>query len=101
VLIHPALDCHENQMVSAGVKLIRFDWQDGSGVGGLYHLEDVDELARAAEKDLTEAAHLLQSALRENSSPSPGEKMIGLTCCWLSWQRMLRRRLVLGRKEMA
>lgn len=74
VLIHPALDCHGNQMVSAGVKLIRFDWQDGSGVGGLYHLDDVDELARAAEKDVTEATHLLKSALRENSSPSPGEK---------------------------
>ena len=74
VLIHPALDCHGNQMVSAGVKLIRLDWQDGSGVGGLYHLDDVDELARAAEKDFAEATHLLKSALWEKCSPSPGEK---------------------------
>lgn len=74
VLIHPALDCHGNQMVSAGVKLLRLDWQDGSGVGGLYHLDDVDELARAAETDVAEATHLLESALREKCSPSPGEK---------------------------
>ena len=52
VLIHPALDCHGNQMVSAGVKLIRLDWADDNGIGGLYRLDDVDELARAAETDV-------------------------------------------------
>jgi AraC-like DNA-binding protein len=71
VLIHPALDCHANQMISAGVKLIRLDWPDTSGVGGLYHLEEVDEIARAAEKDCTEATLLLEHALRQGPSPSP------------------------------
>jgi AraC-like DNA-binding protein len=74
VLIHPALDCHANRMVSAGVKLIRLDWPDGSGVGGLYHLDSVDELARTAEKDVVEATHLLKRALREKCLPSPGKK---------------------------
>ena len=52
VLIHPAMDCHANQMISAGVKLFRLDWPDTSGVGGLYHLDNVDELARTAESDV-------------------------------------------------
>src|SRR5689334_22233116 len=55
ILIHPALDCHGNQMVSAGVKLIRLDWADDDGTGGLYHLDDVDEVAKIAEKDVIEA----------------------------------------------
>ena len=74
VLIHPALDCHGNQMVSAGVKLIRLDWPDTSGMGGLYHLDDVDEVARTAEKDVTEATHLLKRALRKTCVPSPGKR---------------------------
>ena len=74
VLIHPALDCHANEMLSAGVKLIRLDWSDTSGIGGLYRLDDVDELARAAEKDVIEATHLLVRALQRNSLPSPGQR---------------------------
>jgi AraC-like DNA-binding protein len=71
VLIHPALDCHANQMISAGVKLIRLDWPDVSGVGGLYHLDEVDEIARTAEKDVVQATLLLEHTLRKNPSPSP------------------------------
>jgi AraC-like DNA-binding protein len=74
VLIHPALDCHANQMVSAGVKLIRLNWLDTSGIGGLYHLDEVDELARTAEKDVIEATHLLKRALRDKRVPSPGQR---------------------------
>ncbi len=74
VLIHSALDCHGNQMVSAGVKLIRLDWADDSGIGGLYHLDDVDGLARTAKKDVIEATHLLKLALGEKALPSRGQK---------------------------
>ncbi len=74
VLIHPAMDCHANQMISAGVKLIRLDWPDRSGVGGLYHLDDVDELARTAERDVAEATLLLERALLRNRLPSPGQR---------------------------
>ncbi|HKW31407.1 MAG TPA: helix-turn-helix domain-containing protein [Candidatus Acidoferrum sp.] len=72
VLIHPELDCHANRMVSAGVTLIRLDWPDVSGVGGLFHLDDVDELARTAEGDVVEATLLLQRTLRKRCAPSPG-----------------------------
>jgi len=74
VLIHSALDCHGNQMVSAGVKLIRLDWVDDDGIGGLYHLDDVDELAKAAEKDVIEATNLLKGTLREKRVRSHGQK---------------------------
>lgn len=74
VLIHPTMDCHANQMVSAGVKLIRLDWPDASGVGGLYHLDSIDELARTAERDVTAATLLLESTLRNKCLRSPGER---------------------------
>jgi AraC-like DNA-binding protein len=74
VLIHPALDCHSNRVISAGLKLIRLDWTDTSGIGGLYHLDDLDELARTAERDVLEATLLLEHVLRKESLPSPGRK---------------------------
>lgn len=74
VLIHPAMDCHANVMVSAGVKLVRLDWRDRSGIGGLYHVDEVDALARTAEKDVTEAALLLEGVLQRKSLSSPGQK---------------------------
>lgn len=74
VLIHPALDCHANPMASAGLRLIRLNWSDRSGTGGLYHLDGVDELARAAEKDLVAATRLLERSLRNQSLPSPRQK---------------------------
>jgi AraC-like DNA-binding protein len=74
VLIHPALDCHANQVVSAGVKLIRLDWPDTSGNGGLYHLDDMDELASAAEKDVREAAFFLERSLQRQRLTSPGRR---------------------------
>lgn len=74
VLIHPALDCHENSTVSAGVTLIRLPWPDASGSAGLYHLDDIDEIVRAAEHDVIEATHLLHSALRSPCAAAPGQR---------------------------
>ncbi len=74
VLIHPALDGHANQTISAGLKLIRLNWSDTSDGGGLYHLDEVDELARTAEKDVSEATLLLERALRTKRLPSPGQR---------------------------
>ncbi len=65
VLIHPALDCHGNTLVSAGAKLIRLEWHDETGVGGYYHLDQIDLVARAAERSHEDAAHLLRTLLRE------------------------------------
>jgi AraC-like DNA-binding protein len=74
VLVHPTLDCHANRMVSAGVKLIRFYWPDVDGVGGLYRLDEVDSLARTAEKDMVDAALLLQCVLKRRWPDSPGKR---------------------------
>jgi AraC-like DNA-binding protein len=74
VLVHAALDCHANSMVAAGLRLIRLDWSDTSGIGGLYYLDEVDELARTAEKDVAAARLLLEGSLRKKSLPSPGRR---------------------------
>jgi len=74
VLIHPVLDAHANRIISGGLKLIRLDWSDTSGMGGLYHLDEVDALARIAEKDVREAQLLLESCLRGRRIPSPRQK---------------------------
>ena len=74
VLIHPTLDCHANQMVSAGVKLIRLHWPDDDGVGGLYRVDEVDALTRAAEKDVRGASVLLTEALKKTASPTSGQR---------------------------
>jgi AraC-like DNA-binding protein len=72
ILIHPALDCHANLMISAGVKLIRLQWSGAECTGGFYRATDVDALARAAERDVGEAAFLLREALAHASHPTPG-----------------------------
>lgn len=74
VLIHPALDCHANEMVSAGVKLIRLHWSDAEGTGGLYRVDEVDALARTAEKDPYAAGVLLRGLLTKRKAPAPGQK---------------------------
>ncbi|MGC1107029.1 MAG: helix-turn-helix domain-containing protein [Candidatus Acidiferrales bacterium] len=74
VLIHPTLDCHANRIVSAGAKLIRLEWPDVDGAGGLYRLNEVDALARTAEKDVAEAAVLLEHSLQKTWPPPPGRK---------------------------
>jgi AraC-like DNA-binding protein len=60
-LIHPALDCHANNLVSSSVRLVRLNWVDRSGNGAFYHLNDIDEIARVAERDPQGAALLLES----------------------------------------
>jgi AraC-like DNA-binding protein len=74
VLIHAVLDCHANRVVVAGLKLLRLEWHDLSGAGGFYRLDNVDEVARTAEKDVNEASLLLESCLRRKKVPSPGRR---------------------------
>src|SRR5208282_2806868 len=74
VLIHSALDCHANQMISAGVKLIRLDWSDTDVTGGLFRLDEVDAVARIAERDVTQAAFFLEQALKKRPSLPPGKR---------------------------
>src|SRR5215470_3887145 len=74
VLIHAALDCHANRVVVSGLKLVRLEWRDLTGAGGLYRLDNVDELARTAEKDIEEASRLLERCLLKEKAPSAGQQ---------------------------
>lgn len=74
VLIHPTLDCHANRMISAGVTMIRLNWPDTTATGGLYRIDELDAIAQAAEKDVVEAALVLEYALRKKCSTPPGRK---------------------------
>jgi AraC-like DNA-binding protein len=72
VLIHPELDCHANRKVLAGLRLIRLDWSHRKPAAGFYRLRnELDDLARTAEKDPREATQLLEDALSQ-SQASPG-----------------------------
>ena len=70
ILIHPALDCHANNIVSSSVRLVRLNWSDSSGSGAFYRLGDIDEIARVAEKDPQDAAVLLESCVASSSRES-------------------------------
>ena len=74
VLIHPALDCHANHRVNAGVRLIRLDWPDTKIAGGLYRLDQVDELARATDQAVRDAVLLLEEILLTARAASPGTR---------------------------
>lgn len=74
VLVHPMLDCHANNKVSAGLKLIRLHWTDRNGLPGLYHLDQIDALARTAERDICETTLLLSDCLQRGTSCPPGKK---------------------------
>jgi AraC-like DNA-binding protein len=71
VLIHPKLDCHVNQKVCAGVRLVRLPWSDPIFESGLYHIDDLDYLAVTAEKSPADAALLLSELLQECAAKSP------------------------------
>jgi AraC-like DNA-binding protein len=75
VLIHPELDCHANRKVCAGLRLIRLDWSHRKPAAGLYHLRnELDDIARTAEKDPRDAAQLLEDALSQNQASPDGVK---------------------------
>lgn len=74
VLIHPDLDAHENLRLSSTLRLIRLPWHDRDGIGSLRHLDGLDEIVRAAERDVHEATALLVAALDRNLPGCPGEQ---------------------------
>ena len=74
VLIHPDLDAHANQRISPRLKLVRLPWRDRDGIGRLRRLSDLDEIVRAAERDVREATVLLTAALDGGLAGCPGER---------------------------
>jgi AraC-like DNA-binding protein len=74
VIIHPSLDCHENEMFTNSIRIIRLEWHDSYGAGGLFQIEDADAIARAAEKDVTLATALLREELSKRKKITPNRK---------------------------
>jgi len=74
VLIHPALDCHGNRRVSEDIKLIRLNWCDRSGLGGFYRTDEIDNLARLAEKDCADVTISLEQILSRGQVVSGGKR---------------------------
>jgi AraC-like DNA-binding protein len=74
VILHPSLDCHENEMFTNGIRIIRLEWQDFYNTPGLYRIDDMDAIARAAEKDVTLATMLLREELGKRRTVTPNRK---------------------------
>jgi AraC-like DNA-binding protein len=71
VLIHPKLDCHVNQKVFAGVRLLRLPWSNPIFESGLYHVDHLDDLAVTGEKSAADASLLLGELLKKCAAKSP------------------------------
>jgi AraC-like DNA-binding protein len=71
VLIHPRLDCHVNQKILGGVRIVRLTWSDPVIRSGLYHIDDIDRVAMEAEKSSVDARLLLGELLRKRLIKSP------------------------------
>lgn len=74
VILHPSLDCHENEMLTNGIRIIRLEWHDSYDTPGLYRIGDMDSIARAAEKDVTFATSLLREELAKRRIVTPNRK---------------------------
>ena len=74
VILHPSLDCHENEMFTNGIRIIRLEWHDSYGTPGLYRIDDMDTIARAAEKDVNLATSLLREGLGKRRIATPNRK---------------------------
>ncbi|HEX4157326.1 MAG TPA: AraC family transcriptional regulator, partial [Rhizomicrobium sp.] len=64
VVIQPSFDCHADLMLSASLWIVRLHWRRDESLGGVYHNLEIDEIARAAKRDVVEATELLKSACR-------------------------------------
>jgi len=75
LLVQPTLDCHVNYMARArGATILRLPWPDSDELGGVYPLDDVDAIARAAERDVEQAAAMtLEQYRRSRARATPGD----------------------------
>jgi AraC-like DNA-binding protein len=66
VLVQPTLDRHDSRTRrGSGLHLLRLEWQLDPGVGGVYRLDDVDQVIRTARRDPHEASLLLLHLVAE------------------------------------
>jgi AraC-like DNA-binding protein len=63
IVLQPSFDCHRDEMLSAGLELLRLPWRRDPSFGGVYRGLDVEAIRRAAERDAGEASALAAQAL--------------------------------------
>ena len=66
MLVQPTLDCHSNY--TSGAQVLRLSWPAVANLGGVYRLDDLDAVVRAAERDTDEASALVQAAVTRQSA---------------------------------
>jgi len=63
LVLQPSFDCHRDEMLSAGLELLRLPWRRDMSFGGVYRGLDIEAIRRAAERDVREACALAGQAL--------------------------------------
>jgi AraC-like DNA-binding protein len=65
VLVQPTFDCHLNRPLSSKATLLRLAWPHDITFGGIFRGVPVDDIVRAAQRDVDDAADLLASRVLE------------------------------------
>jgi AraC-like DNA-binding protein len=85
ILVQPTLDCHSN--VTSGAQVLRLAWPAVEGLGGVYRLENLDEIVRAAQHDADEASLIAQASVERCAR----------SACARDWPDLLANDLAAGR----
>lgn len=74
VLVQPTLDSHSDHRLSARLRLLRLPWPRDESLGGVFRPGGLDQVVRAAARDVTEASALLAESLRGLSPLAAAEE---------------------------
>lgn len=73
LLVQPTLDCHANRSGPAGVEILRLPWRREAGLGGLFELDEIDEVVRISERDPIAASEKAYRLVSERE-PLPAKR---------------------------
>lgn len=88
LLVQPTLDCHANCSGRAGVSIFRLPWRRECGLGGLFELQEADQLIRLAERNPVAASEWAFELVR-GMEPVPPQ--------FDDWEDLLAAELAAGR----
>jgi AraC-like DNA-binding protein len=75
IIVQPTYDCHSDEMLSSGLRLLRLSDRWDVSFGGIYRRLDIDGIRRVAERDIAEASAMAAEFL---SAAVP----VSMTDCW-------------------
>jgi AraC-like DNA-binding protein len=59
VLVQPTFDCHADRPKTRSITVLRLPWLRDTSLGGIHRSVEIDDVVRAARRDVTEASALL------------------------------------------